>query len=185
MQKGSSEMATKLSPALMSEEDDLERLYTQVSRVRRWIKLPVAPAAPIHRYAGILTIQGQSLVFRGTDLSERKDYQKIIPLYTISQISLGLDERVGGSHKGSFVPGEPKPLIVRYRKNGNEQTSYFITNFPGFSRRVDGNKYWYETLWHRTVKAKIDHLRLVNSVTLVSASKESSGQPCAKPLGAL
>lgn len=185
VRKGSPEMAIKFSPALMSEEDDLEQGRPQGSRVRRWIKLSVSPVAPIHRYAGILTIQGQSLVFRGTDLTERKDYQKTIHLYTISQISLGLDERVESSHKGSFVPGAPRPLVVRYRHNGNEQTVYFITNFPGFRRRVDGNIYWYETLWNYAVKAKIDHLRLVNSVVLDSYSIESSRQTCAKPLGAL
>ena len=145
-------MATKLSPALMSEEDDLERLRAQQFAVWRWIKVHISPPPPVHRYAGILTIKGQSLVFRGIDVRERKDFEKMIPLNKIAEVSLGLDERSKGNHNGSFVAGEPKSLVIRYRQNGREDTNYFITNFPGLSRRVDGNQYWYETL-----KAAINH----------------------------
>ena len=140
-------MASNISPVLMSKEDDLERLRAQRSGVWRRAKA-------VHPYAGILTIKGQSLVFRGIDVRERKDFEKMIPLNKIAEISLGLVERSIGNHNGSFVVGEPKPLVIRYQQNGREETDYFITNFPGLSRRVDGNQYWYETL-----KAKMDYTR--------------------------
>ncbi len=145
-------MITKVSPALMSEEDDLQRLRVQQFAGWRWIKAHISPPPPVHRYAGLLTIKGQSLVFRGIDVRERKDFEKMIPLNKITEVSLGLDERSKGNHNGSFVGGEPKPLVIRYRQNDREETDYFITNFPGLSRRVDGNQYWYETL-----RDQIDH----------------------------
>jgi hypothetical protein len=138
-------MASKFSPVLMSKEADLERLRTRQSGAWQWSK-------GIHRYAGVLTIKGQSLVFRGMDVRETRDVQETIPLNKIDAISLGLDEQFDGGHNNSFVAGELKPLVIRYQQDGREETDYFVTNFPGLSSRVDGNQYWYETL-----KGRIDH----------------------------
>ena len=148
-------MDTGLSPALMSEEDDLERLRARRSGTQWWARLQGSPRAPVHRYAGILTIRDHSLVFRGMDLRERKDFEERIPLGEIHDVSLGLDALHDGEHNRSFTSGEPEPLVVRYRQNGRLETNYFVTNFPGLSRRLDGNRYWYERL-----RAELDRSRL-------------------------
>ncbi|UCG82819.1 MAG: hypothetical protein JSW38_11645 [Dehalococcoidia bacterium] len=93
------------------------------------------------------------------DMMERKDFIKIIPLVKIDHISLNVDAQHKRNSSGRFSAGEPSPLIVHYQQNGEEQTSYFATNFPGLRRRVDGNKYWYETLMRETIKVKINHIR--------------------------
>lgn len=166
-------MTAGLSPALMSEEDDLERLPAPTSGVFRWLRTPAAPHAPVHRYAGILTVTDTSLVFRGMDLRERTDYRKTIPLHTISRVSVGLNGRPEVSPDGAFVAGEPRPLVVSYRQNGHEHTSYFITNFPGLSRRVDGNRHWQDVLRRKAATARINRARLEDNVAPDAASLES------------
>ena len=138
-------MSTKISPALVSKRDDLKKLRSQQFGVWQWGK-------DLHRYAVILVIKGQNLVFQGMDVRELRDVEETIPFDKITGISLGLDEQSKGNNQGSFMQNETKPLVVRYKQNGDEETDYFVTNFPGLSSRVDGNHYWYETL-----KAAIDH----------------------------
>ena len=137
-------MVTKTSPTLMNKKEDLERLSPQQSGAWQWGK-------GIHRYSGILVIKGQNLVFQGMDVRERSDIEETIPLSAIAEISLGSDGQFKGTHNCSVVVDEPKPLVIRYRRNGGIETDYFITNFPGLSSRGDGNQYWYEIL-----KAAID-----------------------------
>jgi hypothetical protein len=140
-------MTATLSPALMSEEDDLRRLPAQESRIMGWLRAHVdAAPPPVHRYAGVLTIQDGSLTFRGIDLLEERDCQRIMPLHAITEVRLGLAHELKGNHRGSFVDGEPRPLVVRHLQDGQEVTSYFVTNFPGLSRRVDGNRHWRDVL---------------------------------------
>ncbi len=170
--KETREMTPGLSPALMSEEDDLERLRPP-TRVFRWLRTHAAPHAPVHRYAGILTVTDTSLIFRGMDLRERTDYRKTIPLHTISRVSVGLNERPEVSHDGAFVAGEPRPLVVSYQQNGHEHTSYFVTNFPGLSRRVDGNRHWQDVLRRKAATARINRARLEDNVAPDAASLES------------
>ncbi len=171
--KETREMTPGLSPALMSEEDDLERLPAPTSGVFRWLRTHAAPHAPVHRYAGIMTVTDTSLIFRGTDLKEHWDYRKTIPLHTISRVSVGLNGHPELSHDGAFVAGEPRPLVVSYRQNGHEHTSYFITNFPGLSRRVDGNRHWQDVLRRKATTARIDHARLQEDTVSDTASLES------------
>ena len=149
-------METRLSPALMSEEDDLERLRARRSGTQWWARLHGSPQAPVHRYAGILTIRDHSLVFRGMDLRERKDFEEEIPLGEISDVSLGLDNLHDIGQDRSFASGEPEPLVVRHRHNGRTETNYFVTNFPGLSRRLDGNRYWYERLRAEMIRSRLE-----------------------------
>jgi len=107
------------------------------------------------------------------DLRERTDYRKTIPLHTISRVSVGLNGRPEVSPDGAFVAGEPRPLVVSYRQNGHEHTSYFITNFPGLSRRVDGNRHWQDVLRREAATARINRARLEDNVAPDAASLES------------
>ena len=174
-------MATKLSPALMSDECDLECTHVPRSGVRQWIKGRISQKTSKYRYAGILTIEGQSLFFNGMDMLDRQDFIKIIPLEKIAHITLEMDVQHKSDSSGHFSAGEPSPLIIRYRQNGEEHTSYFATNFPGLKRRVDGNRFWYETLIRETIEVKINYLKrereLPSYPLTVEASQANANSP--------
>jgi len=139
----------------MSEDDDLRRPAARERRFLRWIMMhPGGPPSPVHRYAGVLTIRDGNLVFRGTDLLQGTDCRRTIPLRAITGVGLGLEGQTSRNRRGSFVDGEPMPLVVRHRHDGEETTCYFITNFPGLSRRVDGNRHWRDMLLREMARTR-------------------------------
>lgn len=140
-------MTTKISPALMIKEKDIEQLLLDWSNVPPWIKAHTLTRRPPHRYEGELAIEGQCLAFRGRDIKEGKGFEELIPLNKITEVSLGFDEHLSGSIDPSFGIGGPVPFIVRYKNNGGEQTAYFNTNLNHYLlHRGNGNREWYETL---------------------------------------
>lgn len=120
-------MTSKISPALMIKKEDVEQLLLEWSNVPQWIKAHTLTRRPPHRYEDELAIEGQCLAFRGRDIKEGKDFEELIPLNKITEVSLGFDEHLRGSIDPSFGIGGPVPFIVHYQSNGGERTAYFNT----------------------------------------------------------
>ena len=131
-------MATRMSPALMTKEHDMDSFGASQSGSWRW-------GQGVHRYAGVFTVKGQDLVFRGTDVRERKDFNETIALNRIAEVCLGLDKEYKSEHDRSLSTPECRPLIIRYQQNGEQEMASLFTNLPRLPRRADGNRYWYDT----------------------------------------
>ena len=140
-------MISKISPARMIKQEDIEQLLLEWSSVPQWVKAHISTKCPPHRYEGDLAIEGEHLVFRGRDIKEGKDFEEVIPLDSIIGVFFDFDKHLKGSIDPSFGIGGQVPFAVRYQSNGGEQTAYFNTYLSHHPiHMVNGNRKWYETL---------------------------------------
>ena len=140
-------MISRISPAMMIKQEDIDQLLLEWSSVPQWVKAHISIKCPPHRYEGDLAIEGEHLVFRGRDIKEGKDFEEVIPLDSIIGVFFDFDKHLKGSIDPSFGIGGPVPFVVRYQTKGREQTAYFnttLTNYPG--QVASRNREWYETL---------------------------------------
>ncbi|MFH0941779.1 MAG: hypothetical protein V1823_01980 [Chloroflexota bacterium] len=139
--------ANKVSPALMIKAEDIERLLSEWQSVSAWVKAHVFTRLPPHRYRGELALEERGLVFRGTDVSEDKEYQELIPFSKIKEISLEFDGALRQSFDRAFGSGGPVPLTIVYERNDRPQTAYFNTDFNRYpTPRNYPNQEWYDLL---------------------------------------
>ena len=139
-------MIDRISPALMIKREDLEHVRAEWLRVPQWLRAHAQFQRPVHRYEGVLTMEGHSLVFEGRDVKEAKGFREVIPLNQIVGISLGLDRHIRESPDWSFGLLNLKPLIIHYRTDDGRQTAYLFTDSVRRKSRGGGNQDWYETL---------------------------------------
>ena len=110
------------------------------SSVPKWVKAHISTRCPPHRYEGDIVIEGESLIFRGHDIKEGKDFEEEIPLDSIIEVFLDCDEHLKGSIDLSFGIGGPVPFVVRYQSQAGEQTTYFNTYLNHYPiHLVNGN----------------------------------------------
>ena len=163
-------MTAKISPALMIKKDDIEQLLVEWSSVPQWVRAHISTRYPPHRYEGDLAIEGDSLVFRGRDIKEGKDFEEVIPLDSISGVFFDFDKHLKGSIDPSFGIGGPVPFVVRYQSKGGEQTAYFSTYFSHYPIHIlNGNRKWYETLKDITSHTPRRGLKVEKDRVLVAA----------------
>lgn len=140
-------MISKISPALMIKEDDIEQLLSEWFNVPQWVKAHISTRYPPHRYEGDLATEGDYLVFQGRDIKKGKDYEELIPLDSIVDVFFDFDKHLKGSIDPSFGIGGPVPFVVRYQSKDREQTAYFNTYLSHCPIQIiNGNRKWYEML---------------------------------------
>jgi len=151
-------------------KEDIEQLLLEWSNVPQWVSSHISTRCPPHRYEGGFAIEGGCLVFRGRDVKEGKDFEELIPLGKITEVSLGFDEHLSGSIDPSFGIGGPIPFIIRSQSNGGEQTAYFNTYRSHYPiHMVNGNRKWYETLEDITSHTSRRELKVEKDRVLVAA----------------
>ncbi len=128
----------KISPALMIKREDLDDLYTEWLRVPEWIRAHASITRPVHRYEGVLTLEDHCLVFQGRDIKERNGFKEVIPLDSITKISLGFNS--------SSRLVKLQPIIIHYQTDDGVQIAYLYSDFNRETGIAYGNQDWYEIL---------------------------------------
>jgi len=133
--------------AVMIDNKDVEQLLAEWDKVPTWIKIHVSVKQPAHRCEGQLSLQDETLVFRGRDMKEGRDSLLEIPLEVITEVNMGFDEEVEARIAFDFGGGEFEPLAVDYQDNGVKHTVYFNTCPDNYQPHINfQNRKWYQML---------------------------------------
>ena len=137
--------------AVMINKGDVELLLSEWDKIPSWIKIHVSVKQPTHRYEGQLLLQDETLLFRGRDMKEGRDFQLEIPLDAITEVNMGFDEEVAARIAFDFGTGGFEPFAVRYQDNGENQTVYFNTCPDNYRPHMNfNNRKWYRILEEMT-----------------------------------
>ncbi len=140
-------MVNNRSNALMIAAEDIEQLLGEWDKIPSWIKIHVSVKQPAHRCQGQLLLQDETLLFRGRDIKERRDFQLEIPLDAITEVNIGFDEEVEARIAFDFGTGGFEPFAVRYQDNGETETIYFNTCPDNYQPHMNfNNRKWCRML---------------------------------------
>jgi hypothetical protein len=110
----------------MITEEDIKQLLDEWNEVPAWIKAHVSAKYPPHRYVGELSLENESLIYRGRDIKEDKNYQLGIPLDNITKTEVGFSKQLEADNELVLGIGDTVSFVVRYHYQGNEYAVYFI-----------------------------------------------------------
>jgi hypothetical protein len=139
------EHVAKWDNTLMAYEEDIKsRSFWD------WIKAHTSFFRPLHRYAGVLELDDDSIIFDGMDLRQGVGFHLEIPVDDITDVYLGWDDVFTGfplSRAGDRAYPWNKPLRLRYRANQAEKTIYLFVRFHRkWGIRASDNRAVYEIL---------------------------------------
>ena len=136
----------------MIHRDDLSDLLSSWFGIRQWFFGHTSFMKPIHRYRGEIVWVNDSLVFQGWDLKERTDYQEIVRLSDITQVSIDFDRHFRQSMDRQLGIAGFRPLSVCYRVDDGDQIAYIFARFGYLwwgARTARDNQDWHDFLLNR------------------------------------
>ena len=140
-------MVSNKTNAVMINKEDIEQLLVEWNKVPTWIKIHVSVRQPAHRCEGQLFLQDETLVFRGRDMKEGRDYLLEIPLEAITEVKMGFDGEEGVRIAFDFGTAGFEPFGVRYQVHGENHTVYFNIYPDNYPPHINfNNRKWCQML---------------------------------------
>ncbi len=109
-----------------------------------WIEAHTSFMRPLHRYAGTIEVNKESLTFSGEDEKRHEHYQLTIPRHSITGIHLGFDDvfkRIDDRSLGLF---HFVPLRINYNEAKQEKSIYVFASYSRLFRLSDNQKLYEE-----------------------------------------
>lgn len=91
-----------------------------------WLKAHTSFMKPLHRYEGVLELDGERMRFEGRDVKEGGDFKLEAETGNITDVSLGFDDTF--RRWEARVPWND-PLRIKYESEEGEKTVYLYVRF--------------------------------------------------------
>jgi len=113
-----------------------------------WIKAHTSFMKPLHKYEGMLELNGGKTIFKGRDPEEDRDFNLEIPIKDIADIYLGFDSVFRKREDRQTAIRGFVPLRITYKSREGEKSLYLFANFhhSKYGWRTSDNKEVYEKL---------------------------------------